>query len=302
MGDSGRKSLNRKDGMAALRTVGARWKGCQHYRILTHRFSLLWNAPDFQRLAEDLYPNCRTGAVESPQVTYSLYRKGQTSYLFRGEKPVVAETVSSRLFPYLEWAVTEDAMGGLGAFYQLHASAVARDGCGILLPAESGCGKTSLAVALCLNGFSPLDDDITMIDPDCCELVAFPRSFLIKEGILQVLPELKVLIHPADNLYWRDGERIWYLPRERLADTPTDRIEPKYLVFPHHSSTAKTQFSEIGETEALEALITKSFNFSRFKRRGVELLSKLVRKVRSFRLTYRDIGGAVEAISALFCR
>lgn len=292
--------MREKDKRVSFPFAEVKWRGCQHYRILSHRFSLYWNSPEGQKLVEDLYPCCRTEAVDSAEITYFVYRKGEISYLFRGRDLIASEIDPCWLFPCLEWRVTDDAMKGLGTFYQLHAGAVARYGRGILLPGQSGSGKTTLVTALCLNSFSPLSDDITMVDPDSCELVTFPRSFLVKEGTLQALPELKSLLRSADSLYWRESQRIWYLPREEMsAEGSTDRIRPGYLIFPRYSSGTKTELCEIGQIEALESLITKSFNFGQFKTRGIQLLSHLVRQVRSFRLIYQDIRDAVEAISSL---
>ena len=66
----------------------------------------------------------------------------------------------------------------------LHAAALTLNGFGLILPGESGQGKTMLSVALTAVGFKYLSDDISCLDLDSGKLEPFPRSLnLCSQGL-----------------------------------------------------------------------------------------------------------------------
>lgn len=57
----------------------------------------------------------------------------------------------------------------------MHASGVARNGKGYLLPAQGGTGKTTFSIALLENGFKLLGDDLLLVDTNSGIVYPYPR-------------------------------------------------------------------------------------------------------------------------------
>jgi hypothetical protein len=62
----------------------------------------------------------------------------------------------------------------------LHASAVAKDGCAVILSGESGSGKSTLAALLGEDDWRLMGDEFTLIDPATGDALAFPRAVSLK--------------------------------------------------------------------------------------------------------------------------
>lgn len=67
-----------------------------------------------------------------------------------------------------------------------HAAALSRRDKGVILAADSGCGKTTLTLALVRQGFKFLSDDVAVLGLNDGELAPYPRSLLVREGTFQV--------------------------------------------------------------------------------------------------------------------
>ncbi|MDR3514479.1 MAG: hypothetical protein P4M00_01585 [Azospirillaceae bacterium] len=98
----------------------------------------------------------------------------------------------------------------------LHAAGVAIDGRAVLLAADSGYGKSTLAAALALRGHVPLADSFCVID-------AFAA------GGPQVLPSF-----PAISL-WRDAATALGLPESGRLPTRSGLAKHRHVIGDHHA-------------------------------------------------------------------
>ncbi len=104
-----------------------------------------------------------------------------------------------QLVQHLEWRLF--AIGVLHASVPLgiHAAAVVRNGMALLMPAQSGAGKTTLSLALTANGWLMLSDDIALLaTPDeqhvvlpcarCCHIAPDALDQLLSQGASLIGP------------------------------------------------------------------------------------------------------------------
>jgi hypothetical protein len=70
-----------------------------------------------------------------------------------------------------------------------HAAALSYNGKGIMLAAESGCGKTTLTLALVRQGFKFLSDEAAALGLNNGKLTPYPRSLLVRVGTHRVFQQ-----------------------------------------------------------------------------------------------------------------
>jgi hypothetical protein len=88
-----------------------------------------------------------------------------------------------------------------------HAAALSYHGKGVILAADSGCGKTTLTLALVRQGFKFLSDEAAALGLNDGELTPYPRSLLVRMGTLKVFQQ-----------------RGWELPSHQTALKTDDRM------------------------------------------------------------------------------
>ncbi|MEN8215913.1 MAG: hypothetical protein ABFS56_05965 [Pseudomonadota bacterium] len=88
-----------------------------------------------------------------------------------------------------------------------HAAALSYRGKGVILAADSGCGKTTLTLALVRQGFKFLSDEAAALGLNNGELTPYPRSLLVRMGTLKVFQQ-----------------RGWELPSHQTALKTDDRM------------------------------------------------------------------------------
>lgn len=92
-------------------------------------------------------------------------------------------------------------------FYQIHASAVERNGRGVLIVAASGVGKSSLSSLLTLlHGCRYMGDDAILIDARDWSLVGMPWKVEIRPEILPVIEGVSGII-PEAAISWKQSRR-----------------------------------------------------------------------------------------------
>lgn len=70
-----------------------------------------------------------------------------------------------------------------------HAAALSYRDKGIILAADSGCGKTTLTLALVRQGFKFLSDEVAALALKSGELVPYPRSLLVRKGTFHLFQQ-----------------------------------------------------------------------------------------------------------------
>jgi hypothetical protein len=107
-----------------------------------------------------------------------------------------------------------------------HAAALSRSGKGIILAADSGCGKTTLTLALVRQGFKMLSDETAALSLSNGELAPYPRCLWVRAGTHRIFQQIG-----------------WDLPSHQIALKKSDRTaihlsaalmgnncQPRYLI------------------------------------------------------------------------
>lgn len=214
------------------------------------------------------------------------------TYVYRNDEQVGTAEETWQLFRLLEWQLDIFLADKVQNYFLLHAGAVAKDGTGLILPGLTGNGKSSLTMALLLQGCRYLSDELAVIDPVTAELWAFPKPFSLKEPSL--FPDLvgrpDLWLGPesaALNLRQqidRNDRPVWYIHPEdvrpqAIAFGPTPL---RYIFFPQYEPETTPQLRPLTPNEAMRKLLENSVNFSSFGQGGLHLLARLAREAQCF--------------------
>jgi len=171
--------------------------------------------------------------------------------------------------------------------YGLHASAVAREGTGFLIAGGSGCGKTTLSVALVRSGWSYLSDDALMLrknGEESIEALALRRGFSCPPDMIERFPELGSC--PAGASFLDDGKRL-VNPESVYPGRFEPQCHPQVLLFPMIASGRKSELVLMNETDALTSLIQQSPGIMTDRcsaGKQLEVLGLLLRQAVSYQL------------------
>ena len=91
------------------------------------------------------------------------------------------------ILEYLEYKIYTLLIHRLSNYYLIHAGVVAHKDKAILLPANSGGGKTTLIAGLIKNGFRYLTDEMCVIEPLTLKVYPFLKPLNMKIGSLPLL-------------------------------------------------------------------------------------------------------------------
>lgn len=273
-----------------------------HYKLHSHRFSIQTENKKLVNLCSHLYPNSRSRHNRYADIIYSLKMRNDSvtgtvyEILVDGNKKHQTNS-KSELFSSLEWMITCNALSHLHEFFQLHAGAVEKEGKIILLPANHGHGKTTLTLNLTRDHYRCLSDDIVLIEPETTRIIPFPRSFLIKDKSIKKLAESH-LIEKKNGYYCKSEDILYYNPYSTLKSSMRN-AKPYAIIELKHSRRFKNELRPVSKSQMCIKLLRQSFNIHHYKRNGVTILSRLVRKSKCYSLKTNNATDAVRLVSQI---
>lgn len=212
---------------------------------------------------------------------YYVYANGQEQCILCNARSVL---------PYIEWTTNALVAKFLPGYLQIHAAAMSRDGAGIILAGTPGQGKSTLAAGLLARGWKYLSDEFALIDANTGRLEPFPKALCIKSGsfapVLELgLPlDLKRVLHKGGK-----GPVSLVDPLAVRRDAVSEPCPVGMIVFPQYDASAAPAIESVSRARAVFDLVQVSFNFTKFRDRGLELLAGIARQSHCVRLRSGDL-------------
>lgn len=285
-----------------------RWTGGATYRVLSYYFSLQWNRTKIgrylHRVLEDFSVPPDPGERRSPPTPGmpSAYRlvdfgpstSGRYSLLYP-EAPLITSDHVSDILEHLFWHVNSEAIRRTGDFLLVHAGAVVTpSGSGILLPGDSGAGKTTLVAGLLRAGFGYLSDEAGAIDPVTGRLYPYPKALTLKKHPADLFPGLP--LNGQGGLV----RGVWHVRADDIRPGATvGPSDVRFIVAPRYQVGASTELIPLGRAEGVAELARSTLNLSTYRSRALPLLARVVRGADCYRLVSGDVDGAVRALAQL---
>jgi len=185
-----------------------------------------------------------------------------------------------------------------GWVLSVHAAAVGNAAGCVLMPGNSGSGKSTITAALLSRGHYYLTDDIVLFHPDTLHAMPLPCSLTLKSGSWDALaPYLDGLgDQPVRRRLGKDT-RYWPPPRERIAPRP---LPVKAMVFPRHAAGAATRFTPISALDALNLIVAAPSSIAAPSDADtIRRIVDWVEGVPAYRLDYSVLEEAVAAVESV---
>ena len=245
---------------------------------------------DSTRIVERLYGHLpAAGGSIPPQAHFRLgrERRGGDFALFCDEtleyrgpcQEMVAAMLLDRSVHQLAVAKRDGAL--------LHAGCVARGGRAVLLPGESGAGKTTLTAWLAKHAFDYLTDELVFLRSGSTSLEAFRRPLNVKRGAPRPVAAL---------LAAGDGDGIMNTPDGFLLSpavfgqsTDAAEAEARLIVFPSYREGAQLALQPISAARTAMRLLASLVNARQLPEHGLAQTTYLALTLPAYTLTWGDL-------------
>jgi hypothetical protein len=171
-------------------------------------------------------------------------------------------------------------------FYTIHATALEKDGLGVLIPGASGRGKTTTFLSLLRSGYRCLSDDHPFIHENehGVEVLAFPVKVDVTENTIKLFPELR---EAGALLHQGIAKRYFYVEDLYPGGTGHSCV-PKILLFPHVVNQSTSWLEPISKSQALEDLLPQGLLVydPQVAKQEFQTLTRLVQQVECYRLHF----------------
>ena len=235
----------------------------------------------------------------------------------------------------LEWGMNWCVWLNLSHWLIFHAAMLERNGGGLILAADSGVGKSTLAAGLAFSGWRLLSDELTLIDPDdrielggedagkqnadaleagaseadgqstgstsVARMVPIPRPICLKNASIEVLKRFAPqaewgAVYPETG---RKGTVSHIKPLKDAVQRMDERVCPRWIVFPRYVPGKKATWSRWLKAETVIQLGKNSVDYSTLGPKGFETMCRLVDHCECLRFEYSDLHEAAEQFARL---
>jgi hypothetical protein len=179
----------------------------------------------------------------------------------------------------------------------VHASAVTNGRKTILLPAEPGSGKTTMAAMLQDRGFKLVSDDFVPMDR-LSNAYPFPIAMSVKQGSVELLSSIYADLEQKEMNYITPEKVVRYLNHETCNSFDNRAFPVNEFIFIKYDQSVDFKLESIDPLSGVKLLLEQSWVSG--SKGTPELLFEFVTKWSFFRLTYSNNSKAIEAITNLF--
>ncbi|MGB5706764.1 MAG: hypothetical protein WBM41_08015 [Arenicellales bacterium] len=168
----------------------------------------------------------------------------------------------------------------------IHAGLVSNDrGC-MLLPADSGSGKSSVTTWLLTQGWHYHTDELVIIDLKGGHLRAFTRPLNIKTGGIEPISKIFDIASHRSEL--RSCDMATMIPHRLInPDYISDIPQLGAIVFPHYTANSQPGIQRISGAEAGLELMRSNVIARNLPGHGFRSVTQLVRSIPGYRLHYQ---------------
>ncbi len=170
-------------------------------------------------------------------------------------------------------------------YMAIHAALLSNENGGILVPGESGNGKSSLAIWMTLNGYHYHTDELVLIKSGSLETRVFTRPFNIKSHGRQAIAQLMDLDKLQPSI--EQGDFITMIPHRALNPEFLSESPPvSCILFPKYDKDADNTLTRLSGAAAGIELMKTHVIARNLPGHGFGQLLEIVKNVPAYKLNY----------------
>jgi len=277
---------------------------CQDYLLLDVGFRLrILTAALRDEIALLLAP-LATDSIRSDFVRLDLVEDGSGWLILREGSVHARCSLREQVVPLIKTSLVEIALERSGDFGAVHAAAVVRNGCCLLLAGSSGAGKSTITAALVAAGFELMGDDTTVLARETLDARPVPFAICLKEGSWDLLASRFPELEDRPIHHRLDGKKVRYLPPLRGCAwaKPRARYPVRGLVFLNRVPEAQSAIVPLRRADALRRLIAEFCPLGEgLTKAKLDALVAWISRTPAFELRYSPLDDGVEQLAKL-CR
>lgn len=164
----------------------------------------------------------------------------------------------------------------------LHSAAVAKNGKALVIPANSGAGKSSFTTWLSANGFDYLTDEIILIDEDR-KIDGLARPIQIKPHGIDAVQRLII-----DQDLVQPGKFANALPVACVGGKASEQVKHdlSLFIFPQYKKDAEYSFTQLSSADAGMKLMANHVNARNLEGHGFREMMDIIRSTPCYALEY----------------
>lgn len=272
------------------------------YRLRHTRFTVIYDDVEQEAVVHPVLSHLEANEAAPYDTELVLARTHFGHAVFRqGTLEEYCETLGG-LGPSVKCCMTRIALNHHPYQFQIHGGVVARNGRCVVLPAESGSGKTCLVAGLLCNGWQYLSDECAPFEGSDLRLHPIPIAMATKEGAWPVLCSSYPELAETTTHLREDGKSVRYLlpPPNSVAPDRPDGYKVRWIVFPSYSPTANTELQPLPRIEVLQRLFAQCLSLpGRLDEKAVSQIVGWIRTIDGYLLPNSNLREAVRLINSL---
>ncbi len=180
----------------------------------------------------------------------------------------------------------------------VHASAITNRQKTILISAEPGSGKTTMAALLQNRGYHLVSDDFVPIDRYAFKAWPFPIAMSVKQGSVDLLSSIYPDLEQRPLNHITPEKSVRYLNHAFNSEFTKEAFPVKEFIFIQYNQSVDFEWEKLDQVKAVKLLLDQSWISPA---EGIaKILLDRISEWSFFQLTYSDNKKAMDAITNLF--
>lgn len=259
-----------------------------------------WSGPDAWQLIDFLCCDLKRSEPATSRVLLQLHVEKEKSHY------VLTKNTTENLYAgddYYELAyalineIIYQVIVHNGDGLAIHAAAVHTKAGGVLLPGESGSGKSTFAAWLLSCGCNYLTDELVVLDVESRAIDAFTRPISFKTGSVPVVKAIADF-EPSAVIESSSGLMVPH----RIFRPNFSQVSPQLslVLFPKYKRGCTTEITRMSGALGCAQLIECYVNARNIENHGISRLAEIMRATPVYQLTYSSFNGLQEALQGEF--
>lgn len=221
-------------------------------------------------------------------------------YFYLDERVPFKPLPASQACPMLEWGLNWCIANYAHQYLIIHAAALEKNGCGVLLPALPGSGKSTLTAALMLRGWRLLSDELGIIETESGNLMPLARPVNLKNESINIIRDFSqdAMISPA----YKDtnkGTVSLVRANPESVEMASQKVKQCFVIEPKYLPESTANLTPVSRGNMFMHVAENSFNYSVLAKHGYDVMTRLIEGSKCYSFVYSRLEDAVRIFDDL---